>query len=699
MSRTPSFVRNFLLDQIEEQIVFAYGSVDESGTILEFGGDLAALGLAGIEPGRSLQEQLLFTEGLIPMRSRSLYLPLIRLNATTTLDVHCFQTDFGYGLLFIDATDRYGLLKQWQEKLNRWALARATPLQPSGFGDEFWKELSGALDLAVFRIESDSPLRLAPITSPTWLTSFPEFFSLPAPDSAELGVDSFLAHFLREASTFWKESKSGSLHSGTWTERDPLGNEHSFEATAVCTRSHRSLIITHNPHSLREQQQLIQKARELAMDQRMLKRAQSELLDARMCLEATVTERTAGLERANLQLVEELKLREQLERQQHEMSYRLQQAQKMETIGTLAGGIAHDFNNLLAAILGFTELSIPEVEAGSALHDNLEQILSAVGRARELTRQILLFSRQSKPEKQPIELQAAVTEALGLMRGSLPPTVTIERDLRSSAYVIADPVHMHQVVMNLCTNAIQAIQPDPGTLSVSLRDRTMDIGQTRSLDAIEPGDYVELSVRDTGSGMPPEVARRVFEPFYTTKREGEGTGMGLSVVHGIVRECGGSIQVQSQPGVGTAFTVLLPRALETPSTRYSPPPPIHSGSERILFVDDDAVQVALAQRMLGHMGYEVATATGFRQALALFCEEPNGFDLVISDVAMPGMDGDTLSEQLKAIDPEVRIILCSGSGQNGLEEHTSSDRVAAYVTKPISMSEMGEIIARVLHGA
>jgi len=273
-----------------------------------------------------------------------------------------------------------------------------------------------------------------------------------------------------------------------------------------------------------------------------------------------------------------------------QLEKRLAQAQKMEAIGTLAGGIAHDFNNILSAIIGYTELSLIDIPNGSALQNNLQQVLKAGGRAKELVRQILAFSRQRESELVPVKVSLIVNEALKLLRASLPATIKIRHNIKSHLSVLTDPTNIHQVLMNLCTNASFAMQAKGGVLEVSLNDAELDADFARQHPDVKPGKFIRLMVKDTGCGMTPQVTERVFDPFFTTKKVGEGTGMGLSVVHGIIKSHGGSIIVESSPGRGSAFSVFLP-AIETEvADQATQAQLVITGNERILFVDDEDFQ-------------------------------------------------------------------------------------------------------------
>ena len=384
---------------------------------------------------------------------------------------------------------------------------------------------------------------------------------------------------------------------------------------------------------------------------------------------------------------------------------KLRQAYKMEAIGTLAGGIAHDFNNILAAIVGYTEMLESSIEKESLEYDYVTQVLKAGGRAKELVQQILAFSRESDHELKPIQIKFPIKEALKLIRASLPTTIEIRRDIQADTTVMADPTQIHQVIMNLCTNAGHAMREKGGTLDVSLRNADFGIengdlglgnGNLKSGIGLVPGPYVKLSVSDSGCGMPPHIVTRIFDPFFTTKEKGVGTGMGLSVVHGIVKSHGGAIDVYSEPGQGTTFNVFLP-ALESRSeaeTRFDKPIP--GGSENILFVDDEQMIADVIDRALKSLGYHVVTRTSSMEALELFQEEPDRFDIVITDMTMPKMTGRQLAEKLIQIRPNLPIILITGFSTAIDEETASAAGIRAIIFKPILKRDIAEAIRKVL---
>jgi PAS domain S-box-containing protein len=339
-----------------------------------------------------------------------------------------------------------------------------------------------------------------------------------------------------------------------------------------------------------------------------------------------------------------------------------QQAQKMEAIGQLAGGIAHDFNNILSAISGYTELSISMLEPASRTFEYMTQVLEASGRAKELVHQILMFSRETAQELKPIRIDLPVKEALKLIRASVQATIEIRAKILSTTSALADPTHIHQIVMNLCTNAAQAMQDGGGLLEVNLTDITIDHdeGQRQRYPDAKPGVYIQLTVSDQGNGIDAQYLHRIFDPFFTTKKRGEGTGMGLSVVHGIVKSYGGFIYAHTRLGEGSMFEILIPAQESATVPDIVREVPIPGGSESILYVDDEIMIVDIAKHMLESLGYRVVTRTNAREALETFRNDPDSFDLVITDMTMPKMTGLDLAEKIGQIRPGFPIVLCTG---------------------------------------
>ncbi len=368
---------------------------------------------------------------------------------------------------------------------------------------------------------------------------------------------------------------------------------------------------------------------------------------------------------------------------------RLRKAQKMEAIGTLAGGIAHDFNNILFPIIGHADMLLDDIPKDSPFRKSLEQIHTGAIRARELVRQILAFSRQEKNELARMKIQPIVKEVLKLIRSTIPATIAINQRLHAGCGPVkADPVQIHQIIMNLATNAYHAMAETGGTLTVSLKEVQVDHSDPVSPD-LQPGPYACLSVADTGTGMDKETAEKIFDPFFTTKKRGKGTGMGLSVVHGIVKAMNGTIQVQTEPGRGTVFHLFLPvagngTAENTPLIKE----PLVGGSERILLVDDEKAVISIEEQLLSRLGYQVTGCAGSTEALEMFKQDPKRFDMVITDIAMPKMSGDKLAGELLKIRPDIPILLCTGFSDTMTDEKLAAIGVKGLVMKPVVISDL-----------
>jgi signal transduction histidine kinase/ActR/RegA family two-component response regulator len=386
------------------------------------------------------------------------------------------------------------------------------------------------------------------------------------------------------------------------------------------------------------------------------------------------------------------------EEEKHNLEERLRHSQKMEAIGLLAGGIAHDFNNILGAVIGYTELAVMDIPADSHTRYNLVQVLSAAERAKDTIKQILTFSRKSKEEKTLIYLSDVVKEALNLLRSTLPATIEIRPELDSTLIpLIANPTQINQVIFNLCTNAAYAMREKGGILTVALKEIKNDADSPR-LKRMAPGRYQVLSVGDTGPGMPPEIRDRIFEPYFTTKGKGEGTGMGLAIVHGIVKNHGGDIELVSEPGTGTTFHVYLPVTGEKPAAvpDKEQNQSVQGGTERILFVDDEYLLVDVGEKMLTKLGYRVVTKTDGIEALEMFRADPDRFDLVITDQAMPHMTGIRLTGELKALRPDIPVILCTGFSEEIDEENYKARGISGFIMKPLALEKIAGEIRRVL---
>ena len=377
----------------------------------------------------------------------------------------------------------------------------------------------------------------------------------------------------------------------------------------------------------------------------------------------------------------------------------LQQAQKMESIGTLAGGIAHDFNNILSAVLGYTELALGTVEKETPIADDLKEVYTAGLRAKDLVHQILTFARQSDEELKPIQVDFIIKEVLKFIRSSIPTTIEIKQNINSESLIMASSTQVHRIMMNLCTNAAHAMEDDGGILEIALKDITIDKAKMIGNSHLKRGNYIEIKVSDTGDGIDPHIIDKIFEPYFTTKGLGEGTGMGLAMVYGIVETYGGEIIVESKQAKGTVFTIYLPTAERENALLTYKSTELPTGQERILFVDDEVPIAKMASRILGQLGYSVTTKTNSLEALELFRSKPNDFDLVISDVAMPKMTGDQLTKKLIEIRRDIPIILCTGYSKRLSEKEAFDIGAKAFTYKPIVKEDLATTIREVLDDA
>jgi len=380
------------------------------------------------------------------------------------------------------------------------------------------------------------------------------------------------------------------------------------------------------------------------------------------------------------------------------LAEQLQQAQKMESIGTLAGGIAHDFNNILTAIIGYAELVKQRLTRDSEIWIYQQQVIRAGMRARDLVQQILAFSRQAPQEYKPLKIHVFVKEALKLLRSTIPTTIEITQSINPDCgTVMADPTQIHQIVMNLCTNAYQAMRETGGVLAIGLHEVEVRDGDYLAGLRLAPGRYVMLDVSDTGPGIRPEIKNRIFEPYFTTKDKGEGTGMGLAVVHGIVQSHHGHISVYSEPGKGTTFHVYLPCvAVEPNMAEIEVEGAVPRGHERILMVDDEEEIIAVSRQILEELGYTVTAVTDSIEAWHIFQRHPQGYDLVITDMTMPGMTGAELAMKILGLRSGMPIMLCTGFSEQISEEKAKSLGIKAYITKPVLRNDFAMVIRRTL---
>ncbi|MFZ5758868.1 MAG: PocR ligand-binding domain-containing protein [Thermodesulfobacteriota bacterium] len=391
--------------------------------------------------------------------------------------------------------------------------------------------------------------------------------------------------------------------------------------------------------------------------------------------------------------------RKREEEENAQLQARLNQAQKMEAIGVLAGGIAHDFNNILGPIIGYTEIAREDADSDSQLAYDLDRVLASAHRAKDLIRHILTFSRQSGEERIPLKIQPLLKESLKMLRASIPATITIRKDVSPRCgVVLADPSQVHQIIMNLCTNAFHAMEMTGGVLSVSLKEKVVD-SHAPDAGALVPGDYIELTVSDTGNGIGPDIFDQIFDPYFTTKEIGKGTGLGLAIVSGIIKSYGGAVTVESVLGQGATFRVYFPVIHEEAGKHDDQPVVISGGSEQILFVDDEEILAKMSRKMLERMGYAVTVHTSGSEALAVFMEDPDRFDLVITDQTMPGMTGIELAKQILAVRPVLPIILCTGFSSVVDEEDVRAAGIREFALKPLSREVIGRLIRKMCDAA
>ncbi|MDH3348804.1 MAG: PAS domain S-box protein [Desulfobulbaceae bacterium] len=392
--------------------------------------------------------------------------------------------------------------------------------------------------------------------------------------------------------------------------------------------------------------------------------------------------------------------RKRNEEETKKLQERLNHTQKIEALGTLAGGIAHDFNNILGAMIGYTELSLIETPKEGTVAANLHEVMRAGKRAKHLVDRILAFSRQSELQKQPVKLCLIVEEALKLLRSTVPATIEFKENIvNSDSVVMADPTQLHQIIMNLCTNAYHAMRETGGVLEVELSEYPLGTNVNDEVIGLPKGDYFVLVVRDSGHGMDKDVVGRIFEPYFTTKSSREGTGLGLSMVHGIVRSCGGNIQVSSVSGKGTEFIIYLPLIREDEKSVQHverSESVLPGGDEHILVVDDEQVIVNMEKKMLEGLGYTVTTTIRSEEALQLFSADPLNYDLVITDMTMPKMNGAELSAQLINIRSDIPIILNTGFSEIINEKSARKMGVRKYVTKPLLKRDLAQAVRTVL---
>jgi PAS domain S-box-containing protein len=420
------------------------------------------------------------------------------------------------------------------------------------------------------------------------------------------------------------------------------------------------------------------------------KEAEEMLQKTRDNLEKCVLERTAELQKMHDALEAELAERKRVEEQ-------LQQAQKMEALGTFAGGIAHDFNNILAAILGFTEMVMEDVADNPGAQRSLGYIHKSVIRAKELVKQILTFSRKTEYERNPLSVSPIIKETARLLRAFFPTSINIIPTTEATSdTVLASPLEIQQILMNLGANAAHAMEEKGNTLEIGLTDIVFPPGSLAIPPGLIPGEYLQLTVQDNGVGMSPEVKVKIFEPFFTTRRAGKGTGMGLSVVYGIVKNLHGAITVESELGVGSTFRVYIPKIEDTAITEGTAKNDTPRGAEKILFIDDEEFLTDWGKAALERLGYKVTAMNNSTEALNIFLSNPSQFDLVITDQTMPGVTGVQLSKRILEVRPDIPIVLCTGYSDHVSPEASSQIGIRQFLMNPSTRQELAQTIRNIL---
>lgn len=395
-------------------------------------------------------------------------------------------------------------------------------------------------------------------------------------------------------------------------------------------------------------------------------------------------------------IINDITERKQAEEERNKLQAQLQHTRKLEAIGTLAGGIAHDFNNILGAIIGYAEIIQDDCPSGSATAHDIQQVLHASHRARELVKQILAFSKQAETSKLPMKPASIILETVKMLRSTLPATIDIRQSIdKDTGCILADPTQIHQILMNLSTNSFHAMEETGGTLSIALKRKELTPEDLKGREHILSGSFIHLSVADSGSGIAPELQEKIFDPYFTTKETGKGSGMGLAIVHGIVTSCDGYITCHSKRGEGTVFDVYLPVIAGDELSQMQREQPIQYGSEHILFIDDEEMLADMCKSMLERLGYRVTTRTNVFDAINTFHNQPDEFDMVITDQTMPGMTGSDLALRLLQIRPELPIILCTGFSTIISEETSKKLGIKGYAMKPLTKKDIAVLIRKV----
>jgi len=693
-----------LCQDIFKNNLLSYFIMDNKGNLIQWGGNLTALNMSVPDTKSRITDVALFMEGILPLSGESMEFSCIKMEPDTCVDALLFKIETGYGLIIWDASQKDAYLTQTQQQCNELSLLieeqknkiiQSQIKKIPGSNLSFLEDLFLSLNYAVLEMNDQGHFILLG-TPPAWVTQIPQSSKLLSGGTYEEDVFSFLGNFIQEAKTRWQKNPTESFKSGLWNEKDHSGQEFLFEATGVCVHGKKLLIIANDVCHPNEKQSIIQKGRDLALHYDELRRSDLELKNTHNELELRVKERTKDLEQAYQRLANELKERKRVEKEREDVAQQLRQSRKMEAIGTLAGGIAHDFNNILSAIMGYTELSLLEAGQDAPLTPKLEKILHASERAKGLVRQILTFSHQTDYEKRPLKLRLVIKEALNLLRASFPAFIDIQVQLNSNAYILADPTQIHQVIMNLSTNAWHAMKQDGGTLFIGIEEIDITPQDLSDMPELAVGQYIVLSVKDTGVGIPADLLDRIFDPYFTTKDINKGTGLGLSVVHGIVSSSKGCIQAFSEIDKGSEFKIFLPAFDSSAKIKSEKKTMPFGNQEHILFVDDEIFQTQMADELLHRLGYLSTTCNDSTKALDLFMDKNNHFDLVITDMIMPGMSGKILAKKILEAKPDMPIILCSGYSDEIDPETIHKTGISQYLMKPVGMENLAYSIQNAL---
>ncbi len=374
----------------------------------------------------------------------------------------------------------------------------------------------------------------------------------------------------------------------------------------------------------------------------------------------------------------------------------LRQSQKIESVGTLAGGVAHEFNNILGGIMGYTEIAIDDVPKESPVRESLVEILKLSSQAKDVVKQILSFSRKGKIELKPLQPHLVIKDSLKLFRATIPATIKIKHNIdENSGIILGDLTQLNQISTNLCINAAHAMEVNGGVLEIGLVPVVLETEDVKSFMDLKPGEYVKLTVSDTGTGIDSKIINKIFDPFFTTKEVGKGSGMGLSVIHGIIKDHGGAIGVSSTPGKGTIFEVFLPK-IETKIVKTKSPDAIPTGTENVLVVDDEEQMVFLMRKILERLGYRVTALSSSLETLELFKKDPQRYDLIITDLTMPHLTGDRLASEVLAIRPDMSVIIASGYTDAIDSDKIQQSGIKAFIPKPIQKQELAKTIRLIL---